>query len=428
MKRTFCRIGPAVFFAWVLFSHSFAEWASSPNIVYSGHGAPAEISGDGDSWLEPGEKFSIQVTLSNTGDVAATNVSASLAASGAQICSPNNRSFGNIGIGGTGSAAFEFVISGTFSPCGGSLLFDVTGKTCQEAAPAGFDETGVFGFNVGQDSGGSTTTLFGPDTLTTPDVYNFDNWIADGYTYRYYTGVCHDIDFARSNPSPGTYHLTLRSPVSTAGFSQVTVVMDWCVDHDTAVQYLDWSTDGSTWNLGAAVTNTVGWQCSQNVPLPAGAAGQDSLYIRFRTEVPQNVRGLVDYISILGYAPSWDCSYTGSGSCLPPLPPEAAVGEGWSWSASQSSQVSLWTEVQCDGYRIYRGNMASLPELCMQATPDFCLVALASTAYHDITLDDPAAEQGRCFYYLINAFNAAGEGPSGATSDCGQRRIDNSCP
>jgi len=428
MKRAFLCIGPAVFFATALVFHAFPGWASLPNIVYSGHGTPTEITGDGDSWLEPGEKFSIEVTLSNIGSIAATNVSASLGAPLAELCSPTGRSFGDIAVGGTGSASFEFVIPATFSPCGAGLVFDVTGKTCLESSPAGADETGAFSLIVGQDAGGVSTTIFGPDTLTTPDVYTFDNWIADGYTYRWYTGVCHDIDFARSNPYPGTYHLTLRSPVSTAGFAQVTVVMDWCVDHSTAEQYLDWSTDGMTWNLGAAFTNTVGWQCSQYVPLPSGAAGQSSLYIRFRTEVFQNVRGLVDYISILGYTPSWDCSYTGSGSCLPPLPAEAATGENWTWAATQSSQVSQWTPVECDGYRIYRGTRSLLPELCQDVSPDFCLTETTAATSYDISAADPSLDADRCYYYLINAYNSAGEGPSGATTNCGQRRINNSCP
>lgn len=419
-----------VFLAAALLLQQPIETAAAPVIVFQSVAGVTEITGDGDSWLEPGEKFSVQVTLSNIGDTAASGVSASLAATGAEVCAPNSRSFGDIGIGGTGSVAFEFVISGDFSPCGGSLLFDVTGKTCQEASPAGIDETAVFGFKVGQDSGGSTTTLFGPDTLTTPDPYTFDNWIADGYTYKASWVLCNDQGYARSTANPGTYHLTLKYPVSTVGYTQVTVVMDWGVNHSTATQYLDWSTDGISWNLDAAVTNFVPATCGQQVTLPAGAAGRSSLYIRFRSEVPQNnVLGQVDYISILGYAPSWDCSYTGAGACTPPLPPEVAWGDDWTWSsATQSTQVMNWTPVTADGYRVYRGTRDILPELCGDSVPDFCLAQTVSSPSCEISADDPASADGRCFFYLISAYNATGEGTTGSTSVCGFRIINNSCP
>ncbi len=281
----------------------------APNIVYQSASNWTQVTGDGDANYEKGEKWSVQVTLANNGTADATNVFADLQGNGITVCN-NPGIFNNIAQGGTSSYTYQFVISPSFTPCGGTIGFDVANKACAELTPAGADQLDVFSVNVGQATGG-TTTLFGPDSFA-----DLNNWTASGYTVQ--TGAtCHDTNYARSNGN-GTFYLTLASPVSTVGLTGITVNMDWGVTSPAGTtHYLDWSIDGTSWNEGVASTSNNGMLCNQSQVLPAGAEGQATLYIRFRTITGNSTRYCtVDYVSITGSgAASWDCSYVGSGTC-----------------------------------------------------------------------------------------------------------------
>jgi hypothetical protein len=286
-------------------------YVNEPNIVYQSQGTFTEITGDGDANYERGEKWSVQVNLTNSGTSNATNVTATLTGNGITVCTPT-KSFGDIAIGGTGSATFEFVIDTDFSPCGGTINFNITNKGCTEKTPAGADESNVFNITVGQLSGGGTVTLFGPDD--TPGTSGL--WTLNGYSSST-VGTCtgHSTAAIRSNNSAGTYYATLTNPISTVGYINIKVGMDWRVTATTSTEYLDWSTNGTTWNT-ATSTTSITMLCDQSFTLPSGAENQSTLYIRFRNVATAASRGIVDYISITGDVPiSYNCSYVGSGSC-----------------------------------------------------------------------------------------------------------------
>jgi subtilisin-like proprotein convertase family protein len=395
---------------------------NAPNIIYSSYGTPVEITGNGDSWYDRGEKWSVQVTLTNNGTVDATNVTATLSGNGITVCTPN-QTFGNIPVSGTGSATFEFVIDSNFSPCGGSIGFDITNKTCDQITPAGPNENDVFNLTVGKLTAGGTITLFGPDDLGT-----LNNWTLSNYQAAA-SSTCHTAADAQSNLN-GTSYMTKTTPISTVGYTNITVYYDWRVTNAAATQYLDWSTNGTTWNLGVASINTTTWLCNQSTVLPAGAEGQATLYIRFRT-VSNNAtrRGEVDYISITGNSPpSYDCSYVGSGSCGNVTPPaEVATGTNYTWTG----QVMGWnSDPSATGYRVYRGVMANLPSLC-NATQDFCIRYDGTNTSLDVSSDNPAVidPANRVVFYIITAYNGAGEGPAG-NATCGGRQVNTTenCP
>ena len=120
----------------------------APSIIYHSSGPFYQLTGNGDQYFDRGEKWSVQVTVANTGNIPATGVTASLAGNEISVCS-NPGIFGTIPVGGTATFTYEFVISAAFSPCGGQIGFDLTNKTSFELAPAGADEMDRFNVTVG---------------------------------------------------------------------------------------------------------------------------------------------------------------------------------------------------------------------------------------------------------------------------------------
>ncbi|MDJ0654220.1 MAG: PKD domain-containing protein [Xanthomonadales bacterium] len=66
-------------------SATFGLVAQGPSVVVAGVGTPAEVCGDGDAELEPGESWSFPVTLRNTGNAAANNGFAAFAVGPAEL-------------------------------------------------------------------------------------------------------------------------------------------------------------------------------------------------------------------------------------------------------------------------------------------------------------------------------------------------------
>lgn len=289
-----------------------------PNIVFSSYGLFVEMTGNGNAYYERGEKWSVDVTLTNTGTMDATNVSASLNGNGIEVCVPN-QSFGNIALSGSGSATFEFVISTSFSPCGDSIGFDVVNKACSELTPAGPDEFDLFSVNVGEGSS-SSVTLFGPDD----DPYNSGYWTSGGSSQSE----------THCSPSTAIYYRVNRNSngalvdsISTVGYSAIHVLFDAGATNTGVTLYLDYSINGGTsytniWSRTGAST----WACIQDVTLPSDCEGITALKIRFRcTSGGVNQRAKFDNVTITGTGSFWDCSYIGSGTCQSCEPPSTPV-------------------------------------------------------------------------------------------------------
>jgi fibronectin type 3 domain-containing protein len=113
-------------------------------------------------------------------------------------------------------------------------------------------------------------------------------------------------------------------------------------------------------------------------------------------------------------------------------PPEIATGTNYTWpTVNQTQQTMGWnTEATATGYRVYRGTLANLGNLCNTGT-DFCTRYDGTNTTLDITSDNPATidSTNKVIYYLIVAYNAGGEGPSG-TATCGARVVNTTgnCP
>lgn len=388
----------------------------TPNIIYHSRGNFIEITGDGDSNFEKGEKWSVQVNLTNNGNLNATIVIATLEGNGITICTPT-KSFGNIPINGIGSASFEFVISTDFSPCGGNVVFNIKNKKCDQKIPAGPDEYNLFSITVGQQVP-ETVTLFGPD-----DLPNLNNWVSTNYqTATSNTCSGHTANDAQSNANGAT--LRILNPVSTIGYTNIALQYDWRVTNSSATEYLDWSTDNSNWNQVASTNNT-SWQCNQTTLLPSGAENKSTLYIRFRTSTNQNNRrGEVDYIKITGNTLVWDCSYIGNGSCPQCVAPTQNV------LIFPNNGIFSWNETDAQNYRVLRGIQSDLPNL-LNNSPDFDCYSFGPSRNVDISSDDPSGVPGKCFYYLVQGYNCGDPdlylGPPGNSSS-GPRQVETKQP
>jgi trimeric autotransporter adhesin len=329
--------------------------ACVPNIVYLSHGAFTAVDTNGNAPMEAGEKWSVQVTLQNTGNTDAANVTASLsgmtAGDGITVCN-NPGTFGTIVAGGTASYTYTFIVNsakwyGTYA-CGTNLTFNVVSKSTTTSGCTCANEMAVFSNAVGIAGGSQTatqvtspltamnstassnlsspftllsadtatlsytsaytpksgtTTLFGPD-----DMPSLTNWTAAG-------GAAQNAGSAHCSPhtnslarlpgaASGGSSITKTTAVSTVGLTNIQVTFDYWVSStlsSTACR-LDWSSNnGSTWTTGAFSGTSTTSVCSNTVTLPAGAGGVSQLKIRFVNPGTSTTRyAYVDYVSITG--------------------------------------------------------------------------------------------------------------------------------
>jgi subtilisin-like proprotein convertase family protein len=311
----------------------------------------AEICGDGDSVVEPGEEWGVAIRLENVGDAAATGTFAELAVNSGSavsaVVSGNPGSFGNLAAnGGASTASFRFLVS-RGAACVADVLFDVAkvrstegifpdrpaafsvpvGTTLlqHEAAEQQTTPLRVTSAEVGSDllpaftgsspvasatltyttgyvaKPGVVTVLFGPD-----DFASAANWSSVG------GGIISQAKCAASVPVPSNScfqldkdtSLTLASAVSTVGFTNVRVVFDGGVQLAGATLNLDWSPNGTSWYNGVWSTTSTAWLCDQDVPLPAAAEGNPGFRIRFRGTSAGAAfqRTKVDFVKIVATA------------------------------------------------------------------------------------------------------------------------------
>ncbi|NMC00450.1 MAG: hypothetical protein GYA35_09245, partial [Thermoanaerobaculaceae bacterium] len=81
------------------------------------------------------------------------------------------------------------------------------------------------------------------------------------------------------------------------------------------------------------------------------------------------------------------------------------------------------------GYRLYRGLQSNLADL-LSGNADFCTKYQGANTNANISADDPSLVTGRCYYYLVTAYNGAGEGSAGNASGPTPRQVNTAgnCP
>jgi hypothetical protein len=77
------------------------------------------------------------------------------------------------------------------------------------------------------------------------------------------------------------------------------------------------------------------------------------------------------------------------------------------------NDVCGWDEVsKAEGYRVYRGGLADLPNL-MNSSADGCLRYEGTEAKFDCSSDDPSSAAGSLYWYLVTAYAGGCEGTAG---------------
>lgn len=326
---------------------------TSPNIVYQSHGTFAQVTGDGDAYYDRGEKWSVSVTLTNNGTAAATNVTATLGGNGITVCTPT-KSFGSIGVGGTGSATFDFVIDSGFTPCGGAINFNVTSKSCTELTPAGADENGVFNIaNVGKPTAGSPTEL-----VIQPSTYDtYVNQNSSGTNYGTATTMLTNVRTSQEAdclvqfdlsgiPAGATINsatLELYNTTAPASSYAVDVMRNTATWNETAVTWTTKPAYNATYVAQITPTTAIGWKIWTVTSAVQGWYGgsytnygftvkpdtqSGNTNVRYTFATRENATTGNRPILRVNYTPAtggWDCTYVGSGTCATCTPPSAPV-------------------------------------------------------------------------------------------------------
>ncbi len=418
--------------------HSVTIEPCIPDIVYSSHGAFTELTGDGDSYFEKGELWSVPVTVTNSGNTPATNVTAVFSGNGITVCNPTG-SFGTIAAGGTGTFTYSFVIDDDFTPCGGNINFNLGSKTSTELTPAGTDETNLFSIQVGQITAGSPTNL----VLQPSSADSYVNQASAGTNYgsgvtmsvqsrlsqAQRTLVMFDLSgipedsvvnsatlelYASSAPTTG---LTLNVHRITATWTEAAVTWTNQPAYNSTV---DASLAGGTttgwkmWNIASLVQDWVDGTSDNYGLIVKGSVENDKTAVTYAFASKENGTSENRPILRINYTPptTMNCDYVGPGECdavLTECAPGDTYENGQTWSGTSQSWPAL---TGATGYKLYRGIQSGLPNL-LTADPDSCLRYEGSSTSIDLSADDPSSEIGRLYWYIVSGTNGSGEGPAG---------------
>jgi hypothetical protein len=416
--------------------------ACAPNIVYQSSGSWTEIAGNGDANYDRGEKWSVQVTLTNSGNLNATNVTAVLAGNGITVCN-NPGSYGAIAISATATFTFQFVIDSGFTPCGGSVGFDVTTKTCTEQTPAGADQNDVFSIaNVGAPGPGSPTTL--PIQPSSADTYIRQD---SGGNDNYGTATTMDVRNRGSQarralvqfnlsgiPAGSTINsATLELYASAApGTSQTLnvhhITGTW---NETAVTWVTSPTYNGTADATISGGTTTGWKTWDVLSVvqawQAGTYTNYGFLVKCNSETSGTTytytfstreNGTNRPILRVNYTPptgGWACTYTGSGTCTTVNPKEASpLGSPLSAvKAGVGTAVDVTYTPGCGttDHAIYRGTSPISGSLAW--TDATCARGVSGSTSFDP--GDPAS--GSFTYFVIVGQNATKESSYGQSFD-----------
>lgn len=323
-----------------------------------------ELCGNGDSVVEPGERWSASVRLKNTGNTDAHSVVGSLTVnpgSGASAAVTGNpATFGTLALGGgTGTASFQFEVSSS-TICIASLTFDVTGLASEEE-PSYPDQAPAFSVQVGTSTpgqnesgaqqttplsatGDSATSLFTPDfTIVSPDTaslsYSFaytptstvstlfsdefttdpslNGWTESGNVTSSTTtptdtcsgGGTNYANFGGGNTTPGN---SIRRVVDTTGKTAITLVMDYYytgMDNGEGI-FVDYSTAGvngtftNLWSKTSASNNSsTVWadDCARTIVFPSTCENNANFALRIRSTSNQPAEvSRVDHLRVEG--------------------------------------------------------------------------------------------------------------------------------
>ena len=143
-----------------------------------------------------------------------------------------------------------------------------------------------------------TTAAGAPSTLFSDDFESgsLSNWATSGSVSAHSSGANAGIYGVRLKETS-----SITATLDTSAVTSVTLEYDRSTaGYDSGEQLtVEWSSDGSNWTT-VENTNSSSW-ATTSVVLPAGAAGQSALRIRFSTNANKtNEKGYVDNVTVTG--------------------------------------------------------------------------------------------------------------------------------
>ncbi len=316
----------------------------TPFIAVTNVGAAllAESCGPGNGAIDPWETVTVNLGLGNFGNIPASNVVATLLATGGVILPSGPKSYGTLSAGGSAvSNAFTFTAIGT---CGGSLV-----ATLQLQSGTTNLGTVAFSFRLGVP-GGVFTEFFSErfDGVAAPNLP--PGWTASlsgaGTPWAVTTALRDTLPnavFASDPSSPSENWLTSPSFYLPAGGAQLKFRHAYNTESCCDAGWLQISIAGGTFTDilaagGSFVTNGysagIGWRgASAGYPgfistianLPAATANQN-IQLRWRFTSDSSVAGLGWYVDTVSVGGNYTC-------CVDP-----AVATHFTWDTIPSPQ------------------------------------------------------------------------------------------
>ena len=323
---------------------------SAPSVVYQSHGPFTEITGNGDQYFDKGEKWSVAVTVTNEGNVQATNATCELSGNGITVCDGSGV-YGTIPPGGTSTCSYDFFISWAFYPCGDTVNFGLVNKSCLELTPAGNDETGLFSIQVGQVSQGVPADLVVQPPSADSHVYQFSSGTNYGtattMSVQARTAQCKralvrfDVPSIPAGSTINSATLELYATAASGGavLNVHRITSEWS---ETGVTYADQPSFASAADASIGSGGTAGWKVWDVASVvrdwAEGISPNYGLMVKFNVETGLTAINITfatrehateNYRPILriNYTPPTvaNCDYTGAGTCAaacsPPSPP-----------------------------------------------------------------------------------------------------------
>ncbi len=409
-------------------------------ISYDSHSNFTEVTGNGDSYFEKGEKWKVSVTVRNSGNTPATNVVANLTGNGIQVCN-NPGVFGTISAGGTGSYEFEFLIDSNFSPCGGYIDFGLINKQCVEKTPAGSDEFNLFSIQVGEITSGVPTEL----VIQPSSIDSWVNQASQNGNYGSDTSIyvqARNLQARRLLVQFDLSSIPLNSTINSATLELYATSTTGSNTIELHRITSSWSEGSVTWesqpSFDSSATSTLsginstGWKVWDVKSLIegylSGTFTNCGFLLKSQTETGaqlisttfasrENSNTSQRPVLRINYTPppAMSCNYVGNGECLIPLPGEVAPGDNYNnaliWSEDKAT--INWPAVSgVTSYKVYRGIKSSLPALLTSAI-DSCLRYQDTTTSVDLSSDNPSSDSDKMYWYLIVGSNSSGDGPAG---------------
>ncbi len=395
------------------------------NIVFDSIGTWTELTGNMDGFLNQGEKWSVDVTLRNDGNLDATNVTAILTGNGITLCaSPGT--FGAIDQGGSDLKTFTytFIIISNFSigNCPGDITFNIITKTSTEQTPAGVDESNVFSATVA--SGG----------MTVNDATGATGTIASKTTTNFFTVPSPVIS------TPGVLSAcTMDISMIPPGYSNWTlsVIIDHDPGNDGTYDFTQTIFSGTV----AGWTNISGFALTNMVNGSNIGNGTWRLRITNNGQGPNNSGTLQSWTLHLTSG-SWDCSYVGSGDCggVTPAPEVSDDDLHYMTVDKNGDDVDLtFEDVGASHYNIYVSTAADTHDFLVSLTDDGkadCGGLDGATdngemlTFSGYSLENGLTGDTSTIYFLVTADNgvAGSEGPLGEDSETLARSATENCP